>query len=77
MKGNTYIYTDNMQKGLFAYYWGIINALSKLKEGDKLYIDLVNKTPYFDLNYTLTNNVWEYYFEQPFSDYDLTNSILC
>lgn len=66
-----------MQKGLFAYYWGVINALSKMGNEDKLYVDLSKKTPYYDPNYNITDNVWEYYFEQPFSDYDLTNMIAC
>lgn len=75
--GNTFLYTDDMQKGLFAYYWGVINALSKIGNDDKLYVDLSKKTPYYDSNYEVTDNVWEYYFEQPFSDYDLNNAIPC
>lgn len=75
--GNVFLYTDDMQKGLFAYYWGVINALSKIKNDDKLYVNLSKKTPYYDPNYKVTDNVWEYYFEQPFCDYDLTNAISC
>jgi len=77
MTGNTFLYTDNMSKGLFAYYWGVINALNQIKNEDKLYVDLSKKTPYYDPNYQETGNVWEYYFEQPFSDYDLLNNITC
>lgn len=77
MSEQTFVYTDDMQKGLFAYYWGVINALSKIDKNDKLYVDLSQKTPYYDPNYKETDNVWEYYFEQPFSDYDLSSSILC
>lgn len=74
---NTFVYTDDMQKGLFAYFWGVINALSKIENDDKLYVNLSKKTSYYDKNYEATDNVWEYYFEQPFLDYDLTNSTSC
>ena len=75
MTKKIFSYTDNMQKGLFAYYWGVLHAISQLNGDDKLYVDLSQKTPYYDPNYKLTDNVWEYYFEQPFSDYDLRDSI--
>ena len=65
-----------MQKGLFAYYWGVINSLYQIEEEDKLYVDFSKKTPYYDPNYQLNQNVWEYYFEQPHIDYDFSNAIL-
>lgn len=69
-----YIYIDNSSKGLFAYVWGVMNALHHLKEGDVLYVNLNQMTPYFDPNYQNTKNVWEYYFKQPFDQItDLEN----
>lgn len=71
-----YNYSDRMKKGLFAYYWGVINALNHINpETDKLYVNLSKLTPYYDPNYTITDNVWEYYFEQPYDDYDFSNMI--
>ena len=63
------VYTDNYGKGLFAYFFSVLNVLYDLKKDQKVFIDLSEKTIYYDPNYKRTNNVWEYFFEQPF---DLT-----
>ena len=61
-----YIYEEKFgNRGLFAYFWCVLDCLKNLNESDKLFVNLNNKTPYFDINYTKTNNVWEYYFCQP------------
>lgn len=55
------------QKGLFAHFFSILNALADLKEDEQLYIDLSKTTSYYDPSYNKTDNVWEYFFEQPFN----------
>lgn len=60
-----YLYKDAYsERGLFAYFWCVVDALSNLNDDDELYVDLKKTTPYFDPNYSQTDNVWEYYFEQ-------------
>ena len=70
-----YIYKDNfVSRGLFAYFWTVVDAFKYLKNPeDALYISLINATPYYDTNYSKTNNVWEYYFQQPFLDIDISS----
>lgn len=61
------ISSNGNQKGLFAHFFSILNALADLKEDEKLYIDLSRSTSYYDPSFTKTDNVWEYFFEQPFN----------
>ena len=62
-----YVYIDNCYpaRGLLAYFWCVIDVLRTLGEEDKLFVDLSNRSLYYDPGYLDTNNVWEYYFEQP------------
>jgi hypothetical protein len=53
-------------RGLFAYVWNVMDVLNKLQPDDQLFVDLRWTTPYYDSTYSKTNNVWEYYFKQPF-----------
>lgn len=55
------------EKGLFAHFFSILNALADLKPDEKLYVDLSKSTSYYDKSIIETDNVWEYFFEQPFN----------
>jgi len=61
------VFTDNYGKGLFAYFFSILNVLHNLKKDEQVFIDLCGKTMYYDPNFKKTDNVWEYFFEQPFN----------
>ena len=66
MESNKFVYIDAFgERGLFAFFWCVIEVLHLLNESDKLYVDLRKIPPYYDANYKETDNVWEYYFEQP------------
>jgi hypothetical protein len=61
-----YIYQDDfVVRGLFAYFWTVADVLRRLNDDDLLFVDLRKIGPYYDPNYKPTDNVWEYYFEQP------------
>lgn len=64
-----YVYKDDVcPRGLFAYVWTVLDTIRKLEPEDLLYVDLTTGIPtYYDPNYTRTNNVWDYYFQQPFN----------
>jgi hypothetical protein len=63
-----YIYQDDLcDRGLFAYFWTVVDVLKRLKEDDVLFVDLRERGPFYDPKYEPTNNVWEYYFQQPFN----------
>ncbi|MBU1082724.1 MAG: hypothetical protein KKB59_19720 [Spirochaetes bacterium] len=63
-----YVYIDDCwpARGLFAFYWCVMDVLRTIDRPDcGLFVELSKKTLYYDPNYTKTDNVWEYYFEQP------------
>jgi hypothetical protein len=69
-----YVYKDGYgPRGLFAYVWCVLDVIKDLQPEDSLYVDLKFDTPYFDQSYFETTNVWDYYFEQPYS---LKNDVL-
>ncbi len=53
-------------RGLFSFVFSALTALQKAESlNAEVYVNLSHLPGYKDPLYTLTSNVWEYYFEQP------------
>ena len=51
--------------GIFSYVWGILQSIYTYPN-NKYYIDMTRWSPYYDPETVKhTENVWEYYFQQP------------
>lgn len=62
---NNYIFIHpTLPVGLCGCIWQVIRAMYHY-QNQKYYILLDNKCIYYDYNISYTQNVWEYYFEQP------------
>jgi hypothetical protein len=59
---------ENTTLGFFAHFKLVISALNDvINNNDKLFVDFTKISSYYDENYKETDNVWEYFFYQPFN----------
>ena len=59
--------------GIFSYIWVILQSIYEHPD-EKYYVDMRKFSGYYDQTITKTNNVWEYYFEQPDNIYEYPKS---
>lgn len=55
--------------GIFSYIWVTLQSMYSFPN-DKYYVDMRKFSGYYDPTITKTDNVWEYFFEQPDNIYE-------
>ena len=50
--------------GIFSYIWVCLQSMYTFPN-DLYYVDMKQFSTYYDTSVAITDNVWEYYFEQP------------